>query len=135
MRFLLVTPTTTLRRGNVVTAKRWQGLLRQLGHRAEIARSFGDGEEACDALVALHARKSFESIERFRLQRPSAPLVVALTGTDLYGDLGRSVEAEKALGWADRLIVLQRRGLDLLPPHLQDRARVILQSATATASP
>src|SRR4051794_815263 len=91
------------RKGNRVTAERWARLLRQLGHRARVAGDW-DGE-ACDVLIALHARKSHEAVRRFRRERPGAPLVVALTGTDLYQDLATSANARRSLDLADRVIV------------------------------
>ena len=87
--------------GNRTTAVRWQRLLNELGHATEVVQSWEGGET--DLLIALHARKSFDSIQRFAAERPDAPLVVVLTGTDLYRDLGRSDEVTKALGSATTL--------------------------------
>ena len=55
-----------------------------------------------DLLIALHARKSFAAIRRWSVEAPEKPLVVALTGTDLYRDLGRSEEVLDALHAARR---------------------------------
>jgi putative glycosyltransferase (TIGR04348 family) len=85
--------------------------------------------DACDVLVALHARKSHGSIARFRKRRPRAPLVVALTGTDLYHDLRTSARARRSLALATRLVVLQPRGRAALPSAFRAKARVIRQSA------
>ncbi len=57
--------------------------------------------------------------------------MVALTGTDLYGDIETSAEARATLDRADRLVVLQELGLRQLPAHVADRGRVITQSAQA----
>jgi putative glycosyltransferase (TIGR04348 family) len=57
------------------------------------------------------------------------PLVVALTGTDLYNDIRTSPEAEQSLELATRLVVLQPKGIEELATHLQDKTRVIYQSA------
>lgn len=38
-------------------------------------------------MIALHARRSAPAIAAWRARRPDAPLVVVLTGTDLYHDL------------------------------------------------
>src|SRR5687767_12422254 len=106
MRILIVTPAPPgSRLGNRVTALRWAGMLRRLNHRVQLAESFTD--QPCDAMIALHARKSFLSVRRFLALRPGSPLVVALTGTDLYSDLPRSAHARRSLEWADLLITLQ----------------------------
>ena len=133
MRVCIVTPAAAGSRfGNRVTALRWAGHLRALGHRVQLAEAW-DGQP-CDVLVALHARKSFPSVERFRRARPTGPLVVALTGTDLYEDLAHSPEARRSLELADRLTVLQPLGLEALPAEVRSKARVVHQSARA-ASP
>jgi putative glycosyltransferase (TIGR04348 family) len=85
--------------------------------------------EPCDALIALHARRSYDSIVRYRKERGGAPLVVTLTGTDLYRDLPDSAEARESLELADRLIVLQEAALDELAPPLRAKARVVYQSS------
>lgn len=128
MRIHLVTPAPAgSRAGNRVTAERWARILRDLGHRVSIARGYTG--ELCDVLIALHARKSFDAIRRFRRLRPGTPLIVALAGTDLYRDLGRSRSALRALEWATRIVVLQPEAIKGLPAGLRSRASVILQSA------
>lgn len=131
MRIALVTPAPRgSRHGNRITASRWAGLLRELGHRVEVGfESHRARKGGPDLLIALHARRSFEAIRRFRRDWPSRPLVVALTGTDLYRDIRRSARARDALAWADRLVVLQPAGLDELDPALHGKTRVIRQSA------
>ena len=84
-------------------------------------------------LVALHARKSHPSIARFRRRHPKAPLVVALTGTDLYHDLRTSALARRSLALASRLVVLQPRGVAALRMAVRAKARVIRQSAVCPA--
>src|SRR5205823_10242276 len=102
MRIAIVTPAPRgSRKGNRVTAHRWAGFLRDLGHRVAVVTDYHGGP--CDALVALHARKSYDSIACFRRQYPTRPLAVALTGTDLYGDIRTDPLAQQSLAWADRL--------------------------------
>src|SRR5262249_44491695 len=60
------------------------------------------------------------------------PLVVALTGTDLYRDIHASRSARESLELADLLVVLQPLGRDELPAHLRWKVRVIVQSAVPT---
>ena len=124
----LITPAPARsRRGNRWTALRWARILRELGHRVVIEEEYRG--RRCDALVALHARRSFRSIERFRKEHPDAPLIVALTGTDLYRDIRTNPQAQQSLAMASRLVVLQPLGVEELPAKLRSRARVILQSA------
>jgi len=133
MRILVVTlapPGATT--GNRVTAVRWARILRGLGHRVTLAREYrGQG---VDLLVALHARKSSRSIVRFRREWPAAPVVVALTGTDLYADLRSSAVARRSLDLATRLVVLQPMAIQALPDRARGKVRVILQSAATPRS-
>lgn len=127
MKIRVVTPAAAeSKSGNRVTALRWAGIFRELGHGVSVD-THHDGQ-ACDALVALHAQRSFESVCRFREAHPRAPLVVALTGTDVYGNMYDHEESRQSVEWADRLIVLQPLALDRLQPDHRAKARVIYQS-------
>jgi len=127
LRIGIVTPAPPRsRHGNRVTALRWAEILRQLGHRVTIAQTYED--EPYDLLIALHALRSHDAIERWRRERPGRPLIVALTGTDLYRDLPKSRRAQQSLELASRLIVLQPKAFDALPEHLHAKTRVIYQS-------
>src|SRR2546425_8698753 len=125
-RLFIVTPAGAgLRNGNRHTALRWATLLRASGHRVRVEVAW-EGE-ACDALIALHARRSHESIARYASLKK--PLIVTLTGTDLYRDLPDSAEARASLELADRLIVLQDAALAELDAGVRHKARVVYQSA------
>jgi len=125
---LIVTPAPRgSHKGNRVTALRWAGHLRSLGHRVGLAEGW-EGRP-CDLLVALHATKSHASVVRYRERHPEAPLVVGLAGTDLYEDLPSSPEARRSLELATRLTVLQPLGVEALPPAVRHKERVIFQSA------
>ena len=128
MTICMITPAPARsRRGNRWTALRWARILRGLGHRVVIEEEYNG--RRCDLLVALHARRSFPSIERFRGEHPDSTLLVALTGTDLYGDIRNDAEARRSLEMASRLIVLQPLGIEEVPERLHERVRVIVQSA------
>jgi len=134
MNICLVTPAPAgSLKGNRVTALRWARLLRSLGHRVAIDVDYHG--QRCDVLVALHAGKSHDAILRFRARHPNAPLVLALTGTDLYGDIHSDPRAQQSLELASRLIVLQPLGAEELPARLRDRVRVIYQSVEPLRSP
>ncbi len=127
LRILIVTPAAARpRSGNLVTARRWSRLLNELGHRVEIQSRYES--QACDLLVALHAHRSAASALRWRRRRAGAPLVIGISGTDLYRDLERSVRGRAALATADRIVVLQPDGIRWLPRECRDRCRVIFQS-------
>lgn len=128
MRIAITVPSSSApRSGNRHTAARWRNFLRELGHRVRIETEWSGGND--DLLLALHAHKSGSSIERFRRERPDAPLVVALTGTDLYRDIRKYAEARRSLAMATRLAVLQQEGLRELGPALRRRTRVVYQSS------
>lgn len=112
--------------GNRVSALRWAAMLRKLGHRVTIAQRW-EGE-ACDLMLALHASRSAEAALAFRERHPEKPLVVALTGTDLYRDLPRDPKAQRVIEIADRLVALQPLAARELPPRLRRKMRVIYQS-------
>lgn len=134
MKISLITPAPRgSRNGNRVTALRWAWRLRQLGHRVRIAQSYT--REPADLLVALHARKSFESIQRFRRNQPGAPIVLALTGTDVYGDIQTDSSANEAIEMATRLIALQPMAANELSEALRAKVRVIHQSVTPVGEP
>lgn len=126
MRIALVTPAGPgTRNGNRHTALRWASFLRKAGHRVEVAVEWSPAGVA-DAMLALHARRSHASIHAFPRDRP---LVVALTGTDVYRDIHESAEARESLELAHRLIVLQPKALDELPGRLKRKASVVVQSS------
>jgi putative glycosyltransferase (TIGR04348 family) len=80
-------------------------------------------------MIALHARRSAESIRRFHELHPESPLVVVLTGTDLYRDIRVDSKARESLEVATCLVVLQSMALNELPARLHGKTRVIYQSA------
>lgn len=130
MKICIVTPAASgSLKGNRVTALRWARILRTMGHRIALTTQYES--QPCDLLVALHAYKSHTSILRFRAERPNAPLILCLTGTDLYGDIHTKPQAQQSLELATRLILLQPEGIAELPQALRVRARVIYQSVPA----
>src|SRR5919206_2277425 len=104
MHLLIVTPhTDRVATGNQVTADRYASILRGLGHQVRVLPAYD--RSACDGLIALHARRSFPSIQRFASQYPHRPLIVVLTGTDLYRDIRGDPAAQRSLDLASHLVV------------------------------
>ncbi len=129
-RIALVTPAgPTPRTGNRISGNRWARILRASGHRVTALDRYE--RERCDLLIALHARRSHPSIRQFHELHPDKPIVVVLTGTDLYRDIHEDEDSRESLRLATRLVVLQRKGLDELSPELHEKTRVIYQSAPA----
>jgi putative glycosyltransferase (TIGR04348 family) len=127
MRISLVTPAGPgMRNGNRHTALRWAAFLRAAGHAVEVSVQWSP-DRAADAMLALHARRSHASIEAFPSDRP---LVVALTGTDVYRDIRESAEARESLELAHRLIVLQPMAARELAPRLRRKVSVVVQSSS-----
>lgn len=114
--------------GNRATALRWAEFLRQLGHRVSISVTW-DGT-AYDLMVALHALRSASSIAAFKQQYPQLPLVLAMTGTDLYRFILSHPEPTLAsIQSADRLVTLHRLATKVLPKNVHHKVHVIHQSA------
>lgn len=84
-------------------------------------------------MLALHARRSADSIAAWADAHPGRGLAVVLTGTDLYGDIAADHRAQHSLAVAQRLVVLQELGAAALPEQLRGKARVIYQSTAARA--
>jgi putative glycosyltransferase (TIGR04348 family) len=111
--------------GNWQTAKRWQQMLSSDYH-VEIMLQW-DGRPF-DAMLALHARRSADSIAQWSAKFPEKLIVLALTGTDLYRDIAVDALAQQSLKLAHRLVVLQDMGPKSLPVEFQSKCQVIFQS-------
>lgn len=131
MKIKLITPSSAdLINGNHITALRLEQILTKLGHQISTSKEY-NGEDI-DLMIALHALRSFNSIKHFYELYPNRPLVVMLTGTDIYQHIKFSEEACQSLHYATRLVVLQKQALEELAPHLRNKTRVIYQSVTTS---
>lgn len=127
----LVTPALAdANNGNWQTARRWATML-AADYRLQLAARW-DGDPA-DALLALHARRSADSIARWAQQQPGRPLVVVLTGTDLYRDIHSDAAAQRSLDLAQRLVVLHEGAVADLPRQHRAKAVVCFQSTPTRA--
>ena len=126
---VIVTPAlAAANNGNWQTARRWAQML-AADYRVRVAAEWQHGDE--QLMVALHARRSAASVMRWRSVHPHRPLVLVLTGTDLYRDIAVDSAAQNSLQLADRLVVLNELGLQRLPPGLRAKGVVCLQSTPA----
>lgn len=147
-RIVIAVPAGAAQRsGNEVTAHRWASLLRELGHEvatvvvtesteldASTVRRLGHA----DTLIALHARRCAAAVDRWRDRADHRPLIVALTGTDLYLDLPSDRTARTSVATADAVIVLQRAALGRvaeLDAGWRSKAQVVHQSVDPAGLP
>lgn len=127
----IVTPALAdANNGNWQTANRWAHMLRK-AYRVSLAKAWDGGDE--DLMIALHARRSAASVQAWRSTHPRRPLLLVLTGTDLYRDIHTDAAAQDALAQADRLVVLNSLGARALPAALRPHCEVVLQSCPARA--
>ncbi len=125
----LVTPALAdANNGNWQTAQRWAHMLSGAYH-VRITSAWPDGHDA-DVLLALHARRSAPSVAAWASAHPERPVVLALTGTDLYKDIHHDADAQRSLQLANQIIVLQEQGLQALPEQLRHKAHIIYPSTT-----
>jgi putative glycosyltransferase (TIGR04348 family) len=135
MNIIVITPPgPSTRTGNAVVARRWARILRRLGHQARIAADYAD--EAADAMIAIHAWRSAAAVRQFKSRYPERPLVIQLSGTDIYEYI--NVDPTPTLGameMADRLVALNSLAWRVVPKQLRKKLRVIFQSAPRPSVP
>jgi putative glycosyltransferase (TIGR04348 family) len=137
VQIVIVTPALAdANNGNWRTAQRWARLLGS-AYRVRLTKEWkpdsDDGPADSDALmIALHARRSAASVAAWRAPgQPRRPLLLALTGTDLYRDIDDDAAAQRSLALADALVVLNELGPLRLPKPQRARCHVVLQSCAA----
>ena len=135
MKIHLVTPAKAhSRNGNRTSAIRWARLLRQAGHRVRIDTDYTG--QATDLLIALHAWRSADAIQRYREVSPDGPLVVALGGTDVNTYLDKDPQTTLAsMQTADALVCLHDLIAGELPETMRSKLTVIRQSAEPLPKP
>ncbi|MBX9943166.1 MAG: TIGR04348 family glycosyltransferase [Reyranella sp.] len=135
MNIVLITPEgPTSRTGNRVAAARWARILRGLGHRVQVAADY-DGRPA-DLMVAVHAWRSAAAIERFKARFPERPVILQLSGTDIYQYVDSDPEPTlRSMALADRLVALNDLAWRVVPKRLRARLSVVHQSAPRLSHP
>ncbi len=125
---VIVTPALVdANNGNWQTAHRWQRILSR-AYRVRLCQAWEGGNESL--LIAMHARRSASSVAAWRSTHPGRPILLVLTGTDLYRDIARDESAKQSIRLADSLVVLNELGAQRLAPADQAKTRVILQSSS-----
>lgn len=133
MRIILITPAPPQSRaGNRATAVRWAEILQNLGHRVDVSVAY-DGAPY-NMMIALHAWRSAAAVARFDELYPDRPLIVALTGTDLYRFIDSHPEPTlRSIALADRLVALHELAHEAIPQAARAKLHVIYQSAKPLA--
>ena len=107
--------------------------MRGIGHRVTVQYDW-DGTPG-DMMVAIHAWRSASSIERFRRRFPGRPLVVALSGTDIYRfQHSHPEETLRSMEMADALVCLHDLVYRAIPEPFRHKLHVIHQSAVPLKS-
>ena len=129
MRIVLITPAPPgSRAGNRATAERWAELLEREGHHVSVVTEYQG--ERCDLFIALHAWRSHGAVERFCEAHPFTPVILALTGTDIYDHQQRFPEQTlRSVELADCLIGLHHRVAHDIPGRYAGKLVTVLQSA------
>ena len=127
----LVTPARPASRsGNRVTADRWQALLADLGHQVNVVTAY-DGARA-DVLIAIHAWRSAGAVRRFAQDQPGKPIIVCLSGTDIYAhQASHPEETHGAMTAATALVGLHDLVARSIPERYHAKLRTIHQSAAS----
>ncbi len=115
--------------GNWHTAARWARFLSR-DYAVNVMQQWTVKQALPDVMLALHARRSAESMAQFRRVRTEGGLVLALTGTDVYGDIHTDEAAQRSLQLADTLVLLQPNAMFELPEAVRRKCETIFQSAT-----
>lgn len=127
-----------------MTAARWAHHLTGIGHLVSMVPTYSDRRPSAalldnaDVLIALHAQRSAPAIDWWQEHRSDHPLVVALTGTDLYSDMPHDNVAMNNTERATALVVLQQPAVDRLEQingGWAAKARVIYQSVERPVPP
>ena len=129
---MIVTPALAdNNNGNWRTAWRWQRFLAPL-YPTRLVKAWPDAQAGDDnAMIALHARRSADSLAAWHARHGNARLALVMTGTDLYRDIESDAAAQRSLDLARFLVVLQELGAHRLPECHRPKARTIFQSAPA----
>lgn len=81
-------------------------------------------------MVAIHAWRSAEAICRFKTLYPERPVILQLSGTDIYQYISEDPEPTlRSLELADCLVAINSLAWRVVPKKFRKKLRVIFQSA------
>lgn len=133
IRVAIVTPAfADANNGNWQTAQRWLRMIEPIAS-VRLVRNWPDAPDySCrdNVMLALHARRSAESIANWHAEKSGRSLGVVLTGTDLYRDITIDTMARRSLNFGGVLAVLQEKAPQALPHEVRHKARIIFPSSS-----
>jgi putative glycosyltransferase (TIGR04348 family) len=92
-----------------------------------VAADYAD--QPAEAMVAIHAWRSAAAIHRFKTRYPARPLILQLSGTDIYQYITEDPKPTlRSLQLADRLVALNNLAWRVVPKKFRQKLRVIFQS-------
>jgi putative glycosyltransferase (TIGR04348 family) len=93
-------------------------------------------DEPADAMVAIHAWRSAAAVRRFKIRYPQHPLILQLSGTDIYQYISDDAEPTlQSMELADRLVALNSLAWRVVPKRFRKKLRVIFQSVRKSTAP
>ncbi len=93
-------------------------------------------DQPADLMVAVHAWRSAAAIEQFKTKFPERPVILQLSGTDIYGYIDSDPEPTlRSMELADRLVALNDLAWRAVPRRFHARLGVIHQSAATLPHP
>jgi putative glycosyltransferase (TIGR04348 family) len=120
------------RSGNRTTAERWRTILESLGHHVTVTTGY-DGAPT-DLLVAIHACRSAGAVATFKSAFPARPVIVCLSGTDVYDFQDREPGVTHgSMEAANALVGLHSLVSRAIPARFHGKLHIIYQSAPAVA--
>lgn len=132
VKLALITPAAPgSRAGNRATATRWARLLKPLGYEISLhLPEEAPTDRSPDLILALHAWRSYEAIRAWKRAHPDCPLVLVLTGTDVYRFQYSDPDmVYYSMEVADALIGLHDCLDENLPEQYLSKLQVVHQSA------
>lgn len=114
-------------KGNAVSALRIARLLGETG----VPAAATDSPDVSDAgvLVVLNAWRSAPVALDFKSRHPAGPLVVVLTGTDIFPEFPSHPEVVAVLRAADAIVAWHEESAAQLPERFRVKTRTIFKSA------
>jgi putative glycosyltransferase (TIGR04348 family) len=93
-------------------------------------------DQSADAMVAIHAWRSAAAIRHFKACHPNSPVILQLSGTDIYQYLTEDpAPTLRSMQIADSLVALNSLAWRVVPEKFRAKLQVIFQSVPKSIQP